>query len=319
MAHLFESGVTYGEQSWHRREVNLTAADARRWSVEQTMAVAGMEWTVAKHPLAIAPGNGDLSGTAADGVFGVFRTDNWQCLAACGADYRCLQNVEIFQQFQPFLDCRALSFESAGALDGGKRVYVQARLAADDHDIGGGDTIRPMLLIASSHDGSLATRVGWTLTRVVCNNTLAAAIGGGGLLRVKHTTGQREALAAIMETVDCARQQFTANCEQFARLQRCKISQRDLAAYVKAALQIDDAKKPSPRIASQFDKVMRLALYGRGQSASELTAWSAYNGLTEWTSHYRQTSADARRKSLWFGTSAETNRRGLALALQLAT
>lgn len=319
MSHLFESGVTYGEKSWHKLENNLSADDGRRYSVDGTLAASGMDWQVAKFPLAIAGGHGELSGTDATGCYGVFRTDRWECLAAVGEDYRCLQNVDIFKQFQPFLDCRALSFETAGAIDGGKRVFVQARLAQDDTDIGGGDKIKPMLLIASSHDGSLATRVGFTPIRVVCNNTLTAAVSRGGLLRVKHTRSQHDALDAIMETVDLARQQFAATCEQYARLQRCGISERDLQAYVKRVLGIKDDDKPSTRTRNQFDKIIRCALYGKGNSRSELTAWSAFNGVTEWTSHYRQSSADARRKSVWFGASATTNAKALDLALELAS
>lgn len=321
MAALFETGVTYGAKSWHGQENNLQADDARRFSVEGTIEAAGMDWRVAKMPLAIAAGNGDVSGLPAEGAFGVFRTDRWECLATCGPDYTCLQNREIFQQFQPFLDCRELSFESAGSLDGGKRVYVQARLAVEDADIGGGDKVSPMLLIASSHDGSLATRVGFTPIRVVCNNTLSAAVSRGGLLRIKHTRGQHDAIAAVMETVDVARQQFVANCEQYRRLIRVGISKADLSRYVKQVLGMPEGKERrdfSKRVLNQFDRICHLALHGRGQSASELTLWSAYNGVTEWTSHFRQKSREDRQKSVWFGASASTNSKALELALTIA-
>ncbi len=329
MAALFESGVTFGEKSWHGLENNLLSTDERRYSVAGTMAAAGMDWTVTKLPLVVAPGHGDLSGTAADGVFGVFRTDRWECLAAAGADYQCLQNADIFAQFQPFLDCRELSFESAGSLDGGKRVYVQARLACENINVGNGDgrdEVSPYLLIASSHDGSLATRVGFTPIRVVCNNTLSAACNSGRsqLLKVKHTRGQRDAISAIMETVDLARRQFVANCEQYRKLANMPIDRDTLASYVKQVLGIDplerDRSKFSSRLMNQYDRVINLAVYGKGNPGrlADVTLWNAYNGVTEWTSHYRQKSADDRNKSVWFGASAATNSKALELALTLA-
>jgi len=339
MAANFESGVTFGQVSWHGRENNLRPDDARRYSVAGCMEAADMEWRVGKYPLAIArpraavvnkrgdvlrPADtfsADLAGTEAVECYGIFRTDRWECLGMVGADYQELQNVEIFQRFQPYLDCKELSFESAGSLDGGRKVYVQARLNVDAADIGGGDRVDPMLLIASSHDGSMSTRVGFTPVRVVCANTLAAAIAGGGLLKVKHTKSQDDALTAVMETVDLARRQFVANCDQYRKLIRVGISRDDLAKYVKQVLGMDASKARtdfSTRILNQYDQICRLALNGKGNSPSELTLWSAYNGVTEWTSHYRQKSREDRKASVWFGASAKTNREALELALTIA-
>lgn len=318
MAANYEAGVTYGERAWHGEDENRSADDSRRFSVEETIK-AGLDWSVAKKPLAIASTEGDIAGTMAEGVFGVFRTDRWQCLGAVGSDYECLQNRDIFEQFQPFLDAGQLSFESCGSLDEGRRVFVQARLCQEDTDIGGGDTIAPMLLIASSHDGSLATRVGFTPVRVVCQNTLSAAVSRGGLLKIRHTKSQTAALDAVMKTCDVARQEFAATCEQYKQLQRLPIDRKTLEAYVRRVLEVKDGEKMSSRKARSFDRIIRNALYGRGQSASELTAWSAYNGVTEWTTHSRQSDAKARQKSVWFGASAETNRKALGLALAIAS
>lgn len=344
MAANFESGVTFGEKSWHGQENNLSAEDARRFSVEETIDAAGMNWRVTKVPLAIAlprpavlDGKGnivtpadnhsaDLAGTMASGIYGIFRTDRWEAIGTAGPDYQCLQNREIFEQFQPFLDCRQLSFESAGSLDGGRKVYVQARLAEEDADVGNGDKVSPMLLIASSHDGSLATRIGFTPIRVVCQNTLSAAISGGAskLLKVRHTKTQKEAITEVMKTVDIARKEFVANVEQYRRLRELKINERDLVRYVKQVLGMDTEKTRdqfSTRILNQYDRIFTLAIHGKGQSGSvnDLTAWNAYNGVTEWTSHFRQKEAEDRQKSVWFGASEKTNREALQLALSLAS
>lgn len=343
MAANFESGVTYGEKSWHGQENNLGVDDARRYSVSGSLEAAGMNWRVAKVQLGICQprpashddkgnqlfaGDGhsaDLTNTVAEGVYGVFRTDRWECLGSVGKDYHTLQNEQIFEKFQPFLDCKQLAFESAGSLDGGRKVYVQARLAEDDADLGGGDKIKPMLLIASSHDGSLATRVGFTPIRVVCQNTLAAAIANkrSQLLKIRHTKNQGIALDEVMRITDIARQEFRANIEQYQSLQRHKISKADLSKYVKLVLGIDpnetDRSKLSTRIQNQWEAITNLAVYGKGQSNGELTAWSAYNGVTEWLSHKRQADANKRQNSLWFGSSAEMNQKALQLAFALAS
>jgi len=321
MADHFESGVTFGERSWHGKEDNRSADDEARYSMERTLELSGMDWETVKVPLVVAPEQGELSGAEATDCFGVFRTDINRCLAHVGSDYTCLKNRDIFERFQPFADARQLAFESAGALDEGRRVYVQARLSHDDIDIGGGDLIKPLLLLASSHDCSLATHIGFTPQRVVCDNTLSAAIGRGGLLRVKHTKGQQEALDSLMETVDLARGQFVASCEKYHELLETPINSKDLEKYVKLVLDIVevDDKKISQRTVNQFEKIVTLALYGKGQSPDKLTAWSAYNGVTEWTSHFRQSDQNTRLKSVWFGASQKTNRKALDLALTLAS
>lgn len=324
MAANYDAGVTYGERAWHRQDENRAADDSRRFSVDETIK-AGLDWTVTKKQLAIAPGSGDESGTIATDAYGIFRTDTtpWTHLGTVGPAYRVLQNREIFGYFQRFLDTGAIAFESCGSLDGGRRVFVQAKLCRDDFDIGGGDLIRPYLLIASGHDGLFSTRVGFTPQRVVCQNTLSMAISRGGLLKVRHTSGQKDALDTIMETVDLANQQFVANCEQYQKLQRCPITKDTLVKYVKHVLGIgeDQTRKDVPRKAKQLDRIVSLALHGRGQSPGELTLWSAYNGVTEWVSHFRQPSAtpDKRLKSIYFGASRDTNETALAHALTLAS
>lgn len=306
----------FDRQHGPRQIAEATAAD--RFDLPAFLGASGLGWTVTKKQLAVAPGD-DLAGTIADDVFGVFRTDNWQCLAACGRTYRPLQNPTIFEQFRPFVDCGAMAFERAGSFDGGRKVFVQARLTDDDADLGGGDRIAPTLLLASSHDGSLATTGFFTPKRLFCDNQLPALQRAGALFKIRHTAGQLDSLAAAQRIVATAREQFDGTIAAYKKLMARRISHRELAEYARAVLQIDDGAKPSPRIANQFDRVLRLALYGRGQSAGELTAWSALNGVTEWTTHYRQRTAAEREKSVWFGSSAGTNSRALELALQLAT
>lgn len=317
MADNFESGVTFGERSWHGKEDNRGADDDARFSVERTLELSKMDWETVKLQDVVGPGQGELSGQECTDCFSVWRTDINRCLSHVGPDYTTLQNREIFERFQPFADANQLAFESAGALDGGKRVFVQARLAQDDIDVGNLDFVRPMLLLASSHDCSLATHIGFTPQRVVCDNTLSAAISRGGLLRVKHTKGQQDALDALMETVDIARSTFVASCEQYKRLQDKPINNKDLERYVKLVLDIQEEDKASQRTVNQFEKIVMLAFHGKGQNPKELTAWSAYNGVTEWTSHFRQSDKNTRLKSVWFGASQKTNSKALELALAI--
>ncbi len=54
MADLFESGVTYGEKSWHEKENNLAADDPRRFSARESLEASSMMWGVTTLPLALS-------------------------------------------------------------------------------------------------------------------------------------------------------------------------------------------------------------------------------------------------------------------------
>lgn len=82
--------------------------------------------------------------------------------------------------------------ESAGALNDGKRVFITLKMS-DAIMAKRGDTINQYIVIANSHDGSLAITALVTNVRVVCNNTLTAAMQGAkDTIKVVEATGKGE-------------------------------------------------------------------------------------------------------------------------------
>ena len=67
-----------------------------------------------------------------------------------------------------------LYFETAGSLWGGRRVWCLARLP--DYVELGGDLSATYVYVANSHDGSVAVTAAATPIRIVCANTLGAAL-----------------------------------------------------------------------------------------------------------------------------------------------
>src|SRR5690606_10854332 len=57
---------------------------------------------------------------------------------------------------------------------------------------------------------------------------------------------------------------------------------------------------------------------GRGAELSRGTLWGAYNAVTEYITHERGRSDDARVESAWFGEGARLARRALDVALEFA-
>lgn len=333
MAANFESGVTFGKKSWHGKECNLDQLHPHRFDIAAAMQAAGMGWKVNKIPLmcSIEPDmHPDLRGAGLMGAYGIYRTMANGSVelfsgVTVGEKYTPLQNSEMFSWFQPFLESRKVAVETAGSLDGGKKVWVMCTLLGDDGaptvDLGGGEIIKRNVLLSGSHDGTCATRAGFCEERVVCANTLAMAHAEGGFLRVKHTANQMTALALVRESVDLMTQRFVATEDLYRRMMACPIDRSDLRDYV---LRVFDVAKPNemtPQLTRMIDDCVTSAISGVGQSGSvrDLTVWSAYNGVTEFLTHRRLKDGEARTKSLWYGESNSRNARAFDLATKLAS
>lgn len=110
-------------------------------------------------------------------------------LGVVGSDYGVVQNSEAFR-FIDFLthgDCSEKPvIETAGVLDGGRKVFVTAKMPRQ-FKIAGDSGIDDYIVFHNSHDGSCAVSVCITSVRVVCANTLAAALHSPNKLTFKHT------------------------------------------------------------------------------------------------------------------------------------
>ncbi|HEY2411580.1 MAG TPA: DUF932 domain-containing protein [Pirellulaceae bacterium] len=314
MAHLFQSGLFFGQSAWHGLGVTLPADSPARFSIEDSIRIAGLDWQVETRPLHLA------SGKEVEGHNAVVRTDSEAVLGVVGDRYRPLQNRDQFNWFQPFLESRECAFETCGALKGGQLVWVLAKVNRPDADIGGGDTVRKYLLLTSSHDGSAATSVGFCPIRVVCWNTLSAGLSSTAskLLKVKHTASQGDALAAVRDTVNLVDETFEATATQYRKLMACNLSPADMRRYVKLVLDLpEDEKSLSGRARNTLADVVNLCRYGVGNDGR--TAWSAYNGVTHYVTHQYGRNPDSRLRANWYGEGRRMNDRAFGLAVQLAS
>lgn len=130
-----------------------------------------------------------------DGYMATARTDTNRAFGVVKSSYGLVQNAECFD----FIDLmtggdaefgHALSVETAGMIDDGRRIFVCAKLNDFQYNIGGGDDpVDLKLVITTSHDGSGSVIVSVTPVRVVCMNTLNMAVGSNSLAKIcfRHT------------------------------------------------------------------------------------------------------------------------------------
>jgi phage/plasmid-like protein (TIGR03299 family) len=312
MAHEVETMMYVGKEPWHGLGTSFPAGS--RLGIEEAIEAAGLDWEVELRELFTHNGKGAHLGVR--DYSAVCRKIDNTVLGVVGPGYEPLQNKDAFQWFQPFIDNDAARIDTAGSLRGGRRIWILASVMAKTGFVGEKDEIRNFILLSSSHDDSLAVRIGFTPIRVVCANTLAQAheSHASKLLRVKHTARVLDNLADIREIMKTAEGEFHATVKQYNELAKRNISQEDLKKYVTVVFDIKDptkSKKVVPAVIALFEG-------GRGSEQAGKTYWGAYNAANEYLNYNRGTLSDVRVDSLWFGEGLEINKRALNTAIEMA-
>ena len=231
MAHAVESMAYVGETPWHGLGTNLEAPP----SVAEAIRVAGLNWQVNLVRLQMPDGR------QVDRYATVRSTDN-KVLGTVGPDYVPVQNDRAFAFFEPYVQSGAATIDTAGSLRGGSRVWMLAQISRPDSVIvpAADDRVRKYLVLANGHDGSLALHVGLTPIRVVCQNTLSAALdlhtAPGrrriAVLKIRHTSGAEDAMAEVQETIAQADADFERAAEVFRALAGRSVNAAALKRYV---------------------------------------------------------------------------------------
>jgi phage/plasmid-like protein (TIGR03299 family) len=338
MAHQVESLAFAAETPWHGLGTRLS--DSATTSIEEMIKQAGLDWSVRVEPLYYAKptGLGDNTKYIKTRSRVVLRDTDDAQLGIVTDGWTPVQNRAAFDWFQPFLDKGECRFEVAGSLRHGRHVFILARIQEDPIDITPGDPIEPYILLSNGHDGTMAQRVGFTPVRVVCANTLAAAIGQVGegadsdptnspsrLIRLNHNRQVNENLMIVRDTIDLAKRQFIASAELYQEMAKRKIDAKALAAFLTKTL----IPKPSKDkkvlqvqmdgIKSKLDTMTGLFESGRGQQLrlTRGTLFAAYNAITEYLNYQSGRSQDVRLDSLFFGNGGTTSQRALNLSAQV--
>jgi phage/plasmid-like protein (TIGR03299 family) len=315
MAHEVENMFYVNQTPWHGLGKRFIEAPE---TTEEAIVAAGLNWNVTMKDLYTAVGEQAPARAT-------FRDDTNSLLGVVGPGYTPLQNIEAFNFFQPLLDEKLVTFETAGSLRQGKRVWILAKINSPNIKIVGEDEITKYVLLSNSHDGFMAVRAGFTPVRVVCANTMAMAHENNAsqLIRVKHGKNVVANLEALRDVMNVANAEFEASAEQYRFLASKQINNADLERYVKLTLtstsekdilKLENAgKRIIPKVIPLFEK-------GRGNDMNGVkgTWWAAYNAVNEYLAYEKGDDRVSRLDSMWFGQSATLNKKALDIAMKLA-
>lgn len=292
-------------------------------TVAEALKLAGLDWPVSLRKLFIEQPSltAGTSFIPTKTGFAVVRDSDGAILGIVGDRYKPLQNADALNFFDPFVTSGAVSLETAGALKGGRKVWILARVKGAEADVVKGDTVKAYLLLSNSHDGSTTIQVCFTPIRVVCANTLRAADSqNNGILRIYHTKSAPDVLKAVGETIDFLTQSFAATVEQYQFLAHAPMARTDVEKYIKRVFAPTEDVNSDETAKRIVNEVTPLLFTGRGTDVPGVqgTVWGAYNAVTEYLNYLSGRTQDNRLNSLWFGPNGAVMTRALTIATDMA-
>lgn len=308
-----------GRWPWHGLGFDLRAGA----SLETWRKAAGLDWSVVDTPALYRDGLGAEDVHTVPHQKVLLRSDTRAPLSVVADWYNVVQPGEVLGFFEELVNGNGFTMETAGSLRGGNRIWALARVNEDAHVVDG-DKVRPYLLLATSYDASMATTAQFTSIRVVCNNTLAAAVGDHDSRgrtyepRVKIPHISQFNAKAVRQQLSIA----TSSWEEFLiktkQLAAAKISDEDVDRFLLDLYRVnaeDQLAIKNARRTKAYKRINELFKgEGMGADMAGRTLWGIVNAVTQYIDHERGSKRETALDAAWFGEGAVLKNRALSMA-----
>ena len=320
-ANLYRDTMAFhGVLPWHQMGTHFEEP----MTTEEAIAAAKLDFTVSKEPVYRKLGGEFVE---VEDRFITVNDFNQKVLGFVGNQYTPLQQREAFGFFEVFMAETGARFETAGAIGNGERVWMLAKVPGSFEPLLG-DLVNRYVLLTNGHDGSLGVGVRFTPIRVVCQNTLTAAIAGTrstvSLLHTKGVKGRLEQAAMILREMNA---HFAAIGERFQQLAEFRIDDEWIADYERAlfgeqpradvgkGVTLANWNKKVEAFENNLHRGMGVDLPGVAGSA-----WGAYNAATEYADFdFPARSTTDRTELILFGRADAFKQKAMEAAFALVT
>jgi phage/plasmid-like protein (TIGR03299 family) len=310
------------EKAWHGLGQIIEDYPTSREALE----FAGLNYRVEKRKL-FTYDNHNLFGNAdtiapnilVPNYYATIRTDNEAVLGVVGKDYEVVQNVDAFAFFDAVVGGDGIQYETAGALGKGERIFITAKLPGYIK-VANDDLIEKYLFLTTSHDGFGSITAAFTPVRIVCNNTLNAAMKNStNAIKIRHTANAKERLEEahkVMGISNGLSQQMEAIFNHWAKV---RITDKEVRKLISLALtpnkevlqnlRAGREDEVSSRFSNLCDAVYEYNFTSPTQQTETTkgTVFGAYNALTGYFQNVKSyKDNEAKLKSLLYGGTAQT-------------
>ncbi|TKK64856.1 DUF945 domain-containing protein [Ilyomonas limi] len=281
---------------------------------KQALEYAGLNFIVEKRPLFTLNKTNDTTDLKVPEYLATVRTDTQAVLGVVGRQYEVVQNKDAFQFFDAIVQGEGILYETAGALGKGERIFITAKLPRYIR-IGREDLIEQYLFLTTSHDGSGSITAAFTPVRIVCNNTLNAALKNrSNSIKIRHIANAKERLEQAHQLVGITNTLSTELENIFNSWSKVRITDEAVLKLIQLALvpnrevlrniKAGKQEELSAQFTSMCNNAFEYALNSPSQQleTTKGTLFGAYNAVTGYLQNVRNyKSEEAKLKSLLFG------------------
>ncbi|MFP6557804.1 DUF932 domain-containing protein [Paraburkholderia sp. B3] len=320
--HLVQSMAYVGDTPWH----GLGNPLAPRQPLEVWARQAGMDWRIEEAEVRFVSGN---AGSSLGSIHAfpeqkvLYRSDTKAPLSVVSSRYQVVQPADILEFYRDLTEAGGFELETAGVLKEGRKLWALAK-TGQSATLRGRDRVNGYLLLATACDGTLATTAQFTSVRVVCNNTLAIALGDStSAVKVPHRS-QFDA-QAVKRQLGIAISSWDGFMARMKALSERRVSDETAEAYFRRVLTYNAGSTSDRPVSATNDsavKAVQTLFGGQGKGADLAsaagTAWGLLNSITEFVDHQRRArSEDHRRDAAWFGAGATIKQKAWDEAMKL--
>ena len=296
------SMVYFGDKPWHSLGTELK----KPATAAEVMVEANMDFIVEKRPVFFQPKKDKFA--KVEGKFANVRIDTNVALGIVGSRYEVIQNADAFSFFDALVGKGEAIYHTAGVLDEGQRIWLLAKMP-DYIKIktisGKMDEVEKFVLLTSSHDGTHPTIAKLTPIRVVCHNTLSAAISGHETeVRIRHTKTAIDKLEEAHRILNLTNMYYKDINQIFGNMSLKKINDKQLMDYITSLVPDNKEAEHHTRTENVRLKIKELYETGQGADMTRGSLWGAYNAVTEYVDHVKFVEKDGKSVKLdriWFG------------------
>lgn len=330
-----------GQIAWHR----LGQVVEECVSPYEALKLANLDYEVAAAPTQI-----EIIGSDGSPLIknvprsqAIYRTDTNEVFGAVGARYTIVQNEESINFIYNILKLNPeiqnpedIVIQTAGALGLGERIFVSAKLPANFYvgnesaDNSGGTEL--YIVFTNSHDGTSSLRAIITPVRVVCNNTLSAALHSNKKkVSFRHTKNVLNSLKDGANMLNITYQAFNNTKELHEAMLKVKVNDKivkDLIAQVffnqaqldvfnslpNKNIELSDDSQISRLMKNRFYDVQECVEGGIGQDLNRGSLLWAYQGINTYLNNgVNYKNYEAKFESLTDGASILKDQKALEL------
>lgn len=218
------------------------------------------------------------------------KTGEPEALGVVGTRYVPIQNTDAFQFLNYIADESGAVFETAGSLDGGRRVFMSMKFPSHMELAGGQDVVDYYLMATNAHDGTQSFTVAVTPVRPVCSNTVAIALRqAASKIALRHTIGAQGKIQQARETLGMVFKYQEAFESEVQSLVSQHMTNAEWTRFLSELFAADENKMTATQVkkALNIRNDLQDLWVADTQRNVANTRWAAYNAVVEYADWFK--------------------------------